>query len=379
MNKLSTKNQIVFVNQSAGYLIIDIINAHIDEFEERILLTGFLHPRNNPLDKTVKIEKLIRYQSNSIFKRIFSWAWALIQIIIIVKFKYPKAHLVLFSNPPLTICIPFICNNSFDIVVYDIYPDTLVEFGYFKPNNWIIKKWETANRKMFAKANKIVTLTDGMKNRLSNYVDEIKIKVVPIWTDNAFLKPIKKAENTFLINNQLQNKFVVMYSGNMGKSHPVELLIELADYFQESNKICFLLIGGGEKYKSLEISIQKKELKNIKILPWQDTLLLPYTLSGADLAFVTVGSEASDLSIPSKTYNLMSVGTPILCVAPKLSALANLIDSENMGSVFQEDDFLGMVEYINKCIEDIEFHENLRQNALKASLNYTPLNAHKFL
>lgn len=367
------------MNQSAGYLMIDIINAHRDEYEDRVLLTGFLNPRNNKLDKSVKVKKLIRYQTTSIFKRIFTWFWATFQIIVIVKFKYPKAHLLLFSNPPFTVFIPFFCNNTYDIVIYDIYPDALVEFGYINKKNWMLIKWKTINKNVFARANKIITLTQEMKNRLTNYVNEDKIQVIPVWTDNTFLKPIPKAENTFLIDNQLQNKFLVIYSGNMGKSHPVELMIELSHFFKEIDKVYFLLIGGGEKYKSLQLAIQKKEQKNIKIMPWQETSSLPYTLSGADLALVTVGSEASDLSIPSKTYNLMSVGTPILCIAPKSSALSKLIENENIGSNFQEQDLIYMIEYIKKCINDSEFHTKLKENALKASLNYTTSNALKFL
>jgi hypothetical protein len=322
------KKQIVFVNQSAGYLMIDIIDAFKDEYEERILLTGFLNPRNKILDATVKVEKLIPYDRSSTFKRMFTWVGAFLKILFLIKFKYPKAHLFLVSNPPLTAWVPLFCKNSYDILIYDVYPDALVEFGYFKQDSWIIKKWENINRRMYAKARKISTITSGMKERIAKYVNKNKVNVVPIWTDNSFLKPIPKSENVFLKTHQIEDKFIVMYSGNMGKAHPVEILIELALQFQNNTEIFFLLIGGGDRYKEMEVLIAKKNLQNIKILPWQDTKTLPFTLSGADLALVTVGNEASDLSIPSKTYNLMSVGTPILCVAPQNSALARLVENE---------------------------------------------------
>ena len=330
------KKQIVFVNQSAGYLMIDIIDAFKDEYEERILMTGFLNPRNKILDATVKVEKLIPYDRSSTFKRMFTWVGAFLKILFLIKFKYPKAHLFLVSNPPLTAWVPLFCKNSYDILIYDVYPDALVEFGYFKQDSWIIKKWENINRRMYAKARKISTITSGMKERIAKYVNKNKVNVVPIWTDNSFLKPIPKSENVFLKTHQIEDKFIVMYSGNMGKAHPVEILIELALQFQNNTEIFFLLIGGGDRYKEMEVLIAKNKLQNIKILPWQDTKTLPFTLSGADLALVTVGNEASDLSIPSKTYNLMSVGTPILCVAPQNSALARLVENEKIGEVLAE-------------------------------------------
>ena len=373
------KKQIVFVNQSAGYLMIDIIDAFKDEYEERILLTGFLNPRNKILDATVKVEKLIPYDRSSTFKRMFTWVGAFLKILFLIKFKYPKAHLFLVSNPPLTAWVPLFCKNSYDILIYDVYPDALVEFGYFKQDSWIIKKWENINRRMYAKARKISTITSGMKERIAKYVNKNKVNVVPIWTDNSFLKPIPKSENVFLKTHQIEDKFIVMYSGNMGKAHPVEILIELALQFQNNTEFFFLLIGGGDRYKEMEVLIAKNKLQNIKILPWQDTKTLPFTLSGADLALVTVGNEASDLSIPSKTYNLMSVGTPILCVAPQNSALARLVENEKIGEVFQNSDLQNIVDFIQKSKINFEFLNYYKSNALKTSLNYTPFNATKFI
>ena len=376
MNK---KTQIVFVNQSSGYLMIDIIGAFKDEYDERILMTGFLNPRNKTLDATVKVEKLISYDRSSTIKRIFTWVGAFLKILFLIKFKYPKAHLFLVSNPPFTAWIPLFCKNSYDILIYDIYPDALVEFGYFKKDSWIIRKWEKINREVYTKARKISTITNGMQERIAKYVNKDEINVVPIWTDNSFLKPIPKSDNVFLKKHQIEDKFIVMYSGNMGKSHPVEVLIELAIQFQNKTEVFFLLIGGGDKYREMEALIAKNKLQNIKILPWQDTKTLPFTLSGADLALVTVGNEASDLSIPSKTYNLMSVGTPILCIAPQNSALARLVENEKIGEVFQNSDLQSIVDFIQKSMINFEFLNYYKRNALKASLNYTPCNTTKFI
>ena len=81
---IKPKKQIVFVNQSAGYLMIDIIDTFKDSYEERILMTGFLNPRNKTLDATVKVEKLIPYDRSSTIKRIFTWVWAFLKILFLV-------------------------------------------------------------------------------------------------------------------------------------------------------------------------------------------------------------------------------------------------------------------------------------------------------
>lgn len=372
MNK---KKQIVFVNQSSGYLMIDIVNEFRDVYEERILMAGFLNPRNNPIDDNVKIEKITTFNRSSFMKRIGTWALGFLKVLWLIKTKYRNADLFLVSNPPFTTFIPLLCSNPYKILIYDIYPDALVEFKYLKDDSTFVKLWKKANKKVFSKAQKVYTLTDGMKNRILAYTNEENIQIVPIWTDNEFLKPIEKSQNKFLLSHNIADKFVIMYSGNMGKAHPVEILIELAVKFRNDNDIFFLLIGGGEKYQKMESLIQKNNLHNIIILPWQDTSLLPFTLSGADLALVTVGCEASDLSIPSKTYNLMSAGTPILCVAPKNAALTKLIESEKIGGVYLENENEIISDFIQLCKTNNAFYNNLVDNNLKLSLKYTSKNA----
>ncbi len=359
--------------------MVDIISAFEEQFDERVLFTGFLNERNNKLSHNIKVEKLKRYNRSSSFKRIFTWSLAFLKALWLIKIKYRKAHLFLVSNPPFATLLPIFCKNSFDVLIYDIFPDALVEFKIISSTSVIAKWWSTANQNVFLKARKVFTISDPMKDRLSRYVDSKKIEVVPIWTDNSFLKPIPKNENLFLKNKKLQDKFLIVYSGNMGKSHPVSKMIELAERFKTSNEVFFLLIGGGHQYLKLENQIYNSGLKNIDIMPWQPTEDLPYTLSAPHLALVTIGNEASDLSIPSKLFNFMSTGTPILCIAPKSSALSRLVFNEEIGNAFIETELNEMVDFINKCKQDNLYYNSLITNSIDTSLKYSPKNAFKFI
>lgn len=372
------KKQIVFINQSSGYLMIDIVHAFEKDYEESILMTGFLNPRNRILSSNVKVENLAKYDRTSSIKRIFSWGLAFFKALYLIKWKYPKANLFLVSNPPMASLLPLFCSNPFSVLIYDIYPDALLEFKIFKPDSFIIKYWQKSNAKVFAKAEQIFTISEGMKNKLSQYVVAEKIKVVPIWTDNDFLKPIFKAENKFLKEQKLDDKFLIMYSGNLGKSHPIEILVDLANDLKDNKKLFFLIIGGGDKFEFLRQKIKEKNLDNIRLLEWQPTELLPYTLSAADLAVVSLGNEASNLSIPSKTYNLMSVGVPILCIADQASALSKLINQHEIGKTFSAENKIEITDFIIESYHG-DILQKMTQNALKASLQYTPNNAKLFL
>jgi glycosyltransferase involved in cell wall biosynthesis len=372
------KKQIVFINQSSGYLMIDIIHSYAEKYEERILMTGSLGERNCPLDKDVKVEWLRKYERESTFKRLITWFLAFIKALYLIKFKYRNAHLFLVSNPPFAPLIPLFCKNTFSLLIYDIYPDALFEFNIVKEESKVVKLWKKANISIFKRADKVYTITEQMKQRLEQYTPNDKISVVPIWTDNTFLKPIPKSENIFLKEHKIQDKFIVMYSGNLGKSHPVEVLVDIANECIDEKEIQFIIIGAGDKFEMIKKRIDSLSLSNIKLLPWQDTKLLPYTISSADIALVTLGNEAADLSIPSKTYNLMSVGVPILCIANKNSALSKLIESNSMGKTFSSDEKKEIIDFIKECKNNPEISNKLKKNSLKASLNYTPENAKLF-
>lgn len=375
---MSKKKQIVFVNQSAGYLMIDIVNAFNNVYEERVLITGFLNPRNTQVDSNVKIENIVPYERTSFVKRISSWTFAFFKILWLIKTKYRNADLFLVSNPPFTTFLPLFCSNQFKILIYDIYPDALIEFKYIRKESQIAKVWEKVNKKVFSKAQMVYTLTEGMKTRILAYTENNNVKIVPIWTDNEFFKPIAKSENSFTIQQGWQDKFVVMYSGNLGKSHPIEFVVELAKSCKNP-KIYFVIIGGGEKYSLIKQLILDEQLSNISCMPWLPTDQLPQSLSAAHVGIVTLGKEAMDLSIPSKTFNLLSVAVPIVAICSSQSALASLINENECGKTFLPTEKDAVLHFLDSICNNPETYKFYKANSAATSYLFTKENAKMFL
>ena len=87
---MTNYKSIVFVNQSSGYLMIDIINAHVPYYDEIILLTGGLNERSNKLDDRVKVHYLNKYDRSSNLKRVLTWSVFFIKSLFILMLKYKK-------------------------------------------------------------------------------------------------------------------------------------------------------------------------------------------------------------------------------------------------------------------------------------------------
>lgn len=358
--------------------MVDIVNAYAEKYDQVILFTGFLNTRKEPLNKSVKVHHLKAYNRNGTINRLFTWGVFFIQSLFLLLFRYPKADLFLVSNPPLNILLGKWLNRKTSFLIYDVYPDALVATGLVKPTNWIVSNWRKWNLRSFQKANQIFTIGQGMKQLLSQYASEEKIEIVPIWSDNNFIKPIPKTENPLVTSWGVEDKFVVMYSGNIGLTHPVEKLLEIANVTQDL-PIEYIIIGEGEKKEELVQLKASNNLKNVQLLPYQPTDMLPYSLTVADLAVVTLSDDAGQLSVPSKTFGIMSAGVPILAIAPQDSELNQLISKYEVGRIFNSNKIDEMATYVIDMMSNDERYRFYAKNSLDASLVFTPENAKMFV
>ena len=108
--------------------------------------------------------------------------------------KYRKARVIAITNPPLT---PFVCllaRVHFDVLIYDLYPDTFVNYKIISWKNPVTKFWVYLTKSALSKANRVFTITQGLAKEIEKYTDK-EIEIVPIWTNNQFFSKIEKNQN----------------------------------------------------------------------------------------------------------------------------------------------------------------------------------------
>lgn len=358
--------------------MIDIVNSYVAMGYDCALITGRLIERNKKLDKLVRVERIINYDRNSTVKRLFTWITGFIQIWIKVAIKYRNDGLFIVSNPPIAPLLHMVVKNRFSLLIFDVYPDALSELGYLDEKSLILKWWKKANRKVYSKAVNIFTITESMKLALQKYVIDKKIMVVPVWTDNTFLKPVDPAINPFLKKYNLSGKFVVLYSGNLGLSGDVDILVDVAARIHRED-IIFVIIGDGAKKNMIKDKIEKSGLTNIMMLPWQPVSELPFSLSSASLAVVTLGKNVSRLAIPSKFYNFLSVGSPLLCITGNGSEIENLVTKFDCGRCFEPSNISGISDFILTIADNSNLQKTYGENSFKAAGEFNRIKASKFL
>jgi len=354
--------------------MVDLANALIERNAEVELIAGRLVVRGTPLSSKAKFRRITRYKRNSDFLRLLTWCVGFLQILFIVKTKHKNGHLLIVSNPPLATLLPLFCRNSFTFFIFDVYPDALRQMNIVSRQSVLYKIWEKANRKTFQRAVHIFTLTDTMAELLNHYCPPREIKIISAWSDNEFFRSIPKANNPFIIEHKLQNKFIVLYSGNLGATHDTIVIPHIA-LEVKSHKVLFLIIGEGDQKKHLVEEIKKLLITNLIMLPYQPVDMIPYSFASADIAIVSLSSKASSLSIPSKTFNFMSAGLPLLCIAGEESELNNIVNKYKNGKCFSHKKVAEMAAFIDEVAENEDLLSAYSRNSLEASADFTSRNA----
>ena len=367
---------IVFVCQSSGYLVVDIINQFTDDYKNVSFISGKIESSSRSLNSKVKLTKIIAYNKKNIFTRLYTWIYSTLQISYNLIFNFKDYEIVYVTNPPTSYFVSFFLKNPFSVIVFDIYPDALLNIN-ISTNNLIYKCWATVNKKVFKKAKFIFTIGLAMADRLEQYAEKEKIILINNWS--AFNKKLNKNDSSFIETNNLKNKFIIMYSGNLGFTHPLESIIEVAKRFFQDKQIKFVFIGEGKKKKALIKLSNAYKLNNCLFLPWQDEKNLPFILSCANLGVVTLNKETSSLSVPSKTYNLLAAGVPILSISTYKSELSNMIKKYKNGANFNDRDIDLICQYIREIKNNKVKQNELSKKSLIASRDFTYSNAKKYL
>lgn len=356
-------------------MTIDLANALADEYKEVVLMTGYLVSMQSELNPSVKICRIKKYNRKSSLSRAFSWIVASLQVLLYFKIRFRKHEVFFSSNPPTMVFVLLLINRPYSMIIWDLYPDALIAGKFINPNNPLVKVWSTVNKKVFAKARSLVTLTQRMASKLNQYVEKDKISIIPAWSSGYIYNTFSKDNNPFINKFQLNNKFIILYSGNLGKEHEIERLIEIADKLKDYGDIMVIIVGKGWKYDIIEKEIVNKQLSNCMLLPKQPSEMFLASLEAASIGVVSISSSASDVSIPSKTFNILAAGKPILCIGGENSDLSELLERTKTGAAFSASRIDEMASFICRLRNSEELYSDFSRNAIIASREFTSANA----
>lgn len=275
--------------------------------------------------------------------------------------------LLLTTAPPFLPILGYLANLCFGLpyvcLLYDLYPDVAVELKVVPPNNSIVRLWNLINSKIWKRAQAIIVLSPTMKDRVVAKCPEVanKISVIHSWANHKAIVPIPKQHNWFAHRYNLLDKFTVLYSGNMGRCHDMDTILDAAGQLQ-NEPIQFVFIGNGAKFQDVMKRVRELGLINCLFLPYQDKQCLPYSLTSCDLSLVSIIPGMEGLVAPSKLYGILAAGRPVAAICEPHSYLRDLIADANCGQAFDNGDDSGLADFIRRLASDSLLGDILGRN-----------------
>ena len=287
---------------------------------------------------------------NSAFKRVLNYASFAVSATLYGIFLTKKADVIYAYHPPLTVDMAALLIKLFRktpvvLDIQDMWPDTLKATGMIG-NEKLLNIVDSLCKVVYRYADHIVVLSPGFKQLLEKRnVAASKVSVIYNWCDESSLNSVSElsADNKQLLNN----KFNIVFAGNMGKAQSLDTVIEVAQQLKSELEIQFVFVGQGTETQRLKQICKDNQLNNVKFIPQMPMQKVGAILRKADALLVYLRNDPLfEITIPSKTQAYMAIGKPIIIgVAGDAS---NLVQEADCGVVVTPEDTLSLKEGILK-------------------------------
>lgn len=266
--------------------------------------------------------------------------------------------------PPLVGLIARWKRMDAHLLVHDVYPEVLAATGFLRIDSTAYRLLERFFSGTYRLYQSVIVLGRDMAEVVRDKVGPgQRITIIPNWGDVDEVQPVARADNPFLRGNAIDAPCIIQFSGNIGRTHDVETVLAAARRLRDRADILFVFAGYGGKTGMVSDAIAAGELPNVRLLPRQPRELLGPMLASATATIISFVEAMRGLSVPSRMYNVLSAGTPIIAIAEADSELALVVDEEKAGWVLAPGD----VDALTRLIEDLAGPEGTAEAAARGA------------
>ena len=264
--------------------------------------------------------------------------------------------------------------------IQDFNPEQIIAVNYSK-NKFVLWAMMVADKFSCQHSDLVITvgrdLVETLKKRFKNK-NVPKHVMINNWIDEKEIYPLPPDNEgviAFRKKYGLENKFVFMYSGNIGLYYDLLNLIKVIKKFRkgytsdgtyekgyttsDGREVVFAFVGDGSVLKSLKDYVKKHHMENVIVIPYQDKEDLIYSLNAGDVHWCVNAKGIKGVSCPSKAYGIMSAGKPILGVLEKDTEVRWLIEESGCGKCCEPGDYEEIEKLIKNYIDNIDSNRRI--------------------
>jgi len=288
-------------------------------------------------------------------------------------FRRGDRVLVVTTPPsmPFVVAIAALAKGaSYVPLIHDNYPEILIAVGKSSQGSLLANSIDFFNRWLYKYAEKIIVVGRDMHDLLTRKTSglDIPLVTIPNWAELESVSPSSRSENKLLGELGLRDKFVLLYAGNLGHPNDLESMIECADALRDNPEIHFVFLGAGVKRKWLESQIENLGLHNVTLLDPRPRAEQRVFLNACDIGVVSLVSKMLGVSMPSRTYNILAAGKPILALTEENSELARVVTEDRVGWIVPPGNAAALTQAILEILDRREELSSMGERARESAL-----------
>jgi glycosyltransferase involved in cell wall biosynthesis len=248
--------------------------------------------------------------------------------------------------------------------VQDVFPETAMALGVTGMRGWFGWVLQRMRDASLRQAGMNIALGEKMAEYLVGRGGlHDRLKVIHNWVDDDAIVPIPPEPNRLRRLWGLEGKFVVGYSGNMGRAHEFETILEAAAQLGSETDIVFLFIGGGNQKAYLEQETVKRSLTRVLFKPYQDREVLSESLGTADVHLISLRPELERFILPSKFYGIAAAGRPVVFIGDPEGEIGGIVRTGHCGAVVQPGGSAELAKLMRALRDDGDLRREWGRNA----------------
>ena len=342
--------------EATAQLLTELCEALAEDAEVKVV-TGVLHGHEDAPRRVVQNGvEVVRVPSTSFERsklgaRAANYATYLTSALL-RGLRGPRPDVVLcMTDPPIVADIALLLARRYRVplvvISQDVFPEIAVQLNRLE--NPVAKRLLRGLVSLYLRrADRIVAIGDTMRRRLEEKgARPDRVRVIPNWVDTSRLVPTEKA-NEWARKIGLDEKFVVMHSGNVGHAQDLDSLVRAATFLRDLDDLSIFIIGTGARHAELVALAEQLEVDQVTFLYYQSRGVLPQSLSAADVHVVGLAPGLAGYVVPSRLYGILAVARPVIAAAEAESETAQVVERIGCGIVVPP----GRPELLARAIRD---------------------------
>ena len=369
---------------STSFILTKIANKLSEKYSVKVVCGEPVYDKNKgkdsffTLNSNVFVHRIKGFagNKNSLISRTLRFIFLSLSIFLYLLKNVKKGERVfIVTNPaPLILLISIlkkIKKIELIILVHDVFPENTIPAKIVKSEKSVAYKiLRIIFDHAYSKADKLIVLGRDMqsviKNKINKYSKTSEIHIIENWGDVMGIYPVSK-EEIFENDSPFKDKIIFQYAGNIGR---VQGLLELLQIIKniDNEKLVFYFVGEGAVKSTMQKYVEENNVKNVYFDGAYSRKDQLEVLNKADIAFVSLAEGMFGLGVPSKTYNILAAGKPVLYIGEEGSEIDLLIKDKNIGYSFRHNQRRELLNFFNsfdeKSVSDLELK---KQNARDAA------------